>query len=203
MDRARRHTPPPASVTERGEMSDLDGYASPRGERSRRREIAERATRRSATLTLATTIFPGPVSYTHLDVYKRQARHRAVVSTRRRAWGSRGPAGQGLPTLRSRRLGPLSHRREHWFGLVDRGRCCQCPRRVGAVDEHAGRHRLLRGAACARRRLLDPALGRSGHPLIDPPIRADASGATPPPARGVAPVASSSRTSPCSHTGSP
>ncbi len=40
-------------------MSDLDGYASPRGERSRRREIAERATRRSATLTLATTIFPG------------------------------------------------------------------------------------------------------------------------------------------------
>jgi len=40
-------------------MSDLDPYDEPRGERSRRREIAQRATRRSATLTLASTIVPG------------------------------------------------------------------------------------------------------------------------------------------------
>jgi LCP family protein required for cell wall assembly len=40
-------------------MSDLDPYTTPYGERSRRRVIAQRATRRSATLTIASALIPG------------------------------------------------------------------------------------------------------------------------------------------------
>ena len=40
-------------------MRNLDPYDEPRGERSRRREIAQRATRRSATLTIASALVPG------------------------------------------------------------------------------------------------------------------------------------------------